>query len=767
MADSLPAYNVPTNGSSPSAPPSPAPPVIQDSGGFNNLLGIVRRQAIIVLGVAATYFGYAAWNTLNQTTEYLGNFQILVEPVNAENASLAVPTGNSGSRSRSAELDYSTQIAILKSPELLNEVVEDVSPSYPGVNAGALANGIKIERLGNTKLLQVQYQSGNASQTQAILEALVDKYLQYSLSERQTYLRQGIQFVDEQIETLGSQLNGLQDRLENFQQQNSFTNPETQSEQLSSQRQALTQKEQELEQALTSARARMSVLQQDDGIQVSLESDSAYQGLLNQIREIDAQIATELTRFKPENPAIQSLQKKRDNLRPLLEKQAEQFLDTRLAEITIEIQSLETQLQAIRADKAQLDNQLQVVPTLNRRYTNLQKEIEITNNSLTGFLESRQTLQVEAAQREIPWELVKEPAIAPLSSDVVKDLITALAIGLALGVGVAFAIDKLDKTYHTTESLKTKVNLSILGVLPFNQQLFLNEGLGTERRRRKLLSRLRAAFIKSSAKVSKSMSAIASSLLDEYDSAAEFVESLRVIHTNLQTRRQTSGAAIRMVTISSAAPGDGKSTLALNWAKTAVSMGQRVLLIDGVLRNPQLHHVLELPNQTGLSDLLSSNLKPPHGIQQVPSEEKLYAVTGGTPVDNPASLLGSIKMKQLLSYYRKFFDLVIIDTPPLAGLADASIINRQTDGLVLVVRLDQTDKTLLDQTVESLQSTQAPALGMVVNGSKAHNLALREATLGAAYANEDDSFETENTAISMVETEDSQTENSQTMVERN
>ena len=749
------------NGSPPLANQPPAPPLTQETGGLNNFLGIARRQAIVIIGVAATYFGYAAWNTLNQTTQYLGNFQILVEPVNAENASLAVPTGGAGGRSGAAELDYSTQIAILRSPELMNEVAEEVRPSHPGVSAGALAGQVNIERLGKTKLLQIKYQSGNAAQTQAVLEALVDEYLRYSLNERQTYLRQGIQFVDEQIETLGSQLNGLQDRLESFQQQNSFTNPETQSEQLSSQVQSLAQREQDLEQSLANARARMSVLQQDDGMQVSLEGASAYQGLLNQVREIDAQIATELTRFKPENPAIQSLQKQRDNLLPLLERQAEQFLDTRLAEIEIQMQSLESQLQTVRADKAQLENQLQVVPTLNRRYTNLQKEIEITNNSLTGFLESRQTLQVEAAQREIPWELVKEPAVFPLSTDVVKDLMTALAMGLALGAGVAFAIDKLDKTYHTTESLKAKVNFPILGVLPFNQQLFLSEGAGTERRRRKLLSRLRVAFIKSSAKVSKSMSAIASSLLDEYDSAAEFVESLRVIHTNLQTRRQTSRAAVRIVTISSAAPGDGKSTLALNWARTAVSMGQRVLLIDGVLRNPQLHHVLELPNHPGLSDLLSTELKPPQGIQQVPSEEKLYAVTGGTPVDNPASLLGSVKMKQLLSYYRKFFDLVIIDTPPLAGLADASIINRQTDGLVLVVRLDQTDKKLLDQTVESLQSTQAPVLGMVVNGSKAHNLALREATLGSAYADED-SFETEDASINMVETEDSQA-----MAERN
>lgn len=720
------------SGSSPATVPPAIAPASTEAGGMGSLVGLAKRQAIVIVGVAVAFFSYSAWKTVNQETEYLGSFQILVEPVNAENASLAVPAGEGGGRSRSAELDYPTQIAILKSPELLSEVSADLSSGYPGVNAGSLAGQISIERLGKTKLLQVKYQSGSATKTQAVLDALVEKYLQYSLSERQTYLRQGIQFVDEQIESLGAQLSNLQDQLESFQQQNNFTTPESRSEQLSSQLETLVAKEQELAQSLNNTQAQGNILQQDDGIQVLLESDSAYQELLNQIREIDAQIAIELTRFKPENPVIQSLQKRRDNLLPLLEQRAEQFIATRLADVNLQTQALESQLQAVRGDQAQIEGQLQTVPTLNRRYTNLQKEIEITNNSLTGFLESRQALQVEAAQREIPWELVREPVAAPLPSTTSKDLLTALLMGVALGVAIAFALDKLDNTYHTTDQLRADIKLPLLGTLPFNQQLFLNEGVGAsgQSRKRKPLSRLRAYIIKSSAKVSKSMSGIALSLLDEYDTAAEFVESIRVINTNLQMN--ADAAPVRSVTISSASPEEGKSTLALNWAETAVSMGQRVLLIDGVLRNPQLHQILELPNQVGLSNLLTGEFKPPEGIQQVHKDGKLYAVTGGPTSDNPAGLLGTHRMKEILSYYENFFDLIIIDSPPLFGLADAKIISRKTDGLVLVVRLDRTDKSVIRKTIEDIQSTRMSVIGMVVNGHKGHNIALHEAAIGAA-----------------------------------
>ena len=257
--------------------------------------------------------------------------------------------------------------------------------------------------------------------------------MQYSLNERQTYLRQGLQFVDEQLETLRAELSGLQNRLEDFQQSNSLVDPSILSTQISDQAAALGQKQQQLEQEIVATQSRAAVLNQDRGVQVALEQDPTYQALQSQIREIDAQIAIELTRFRPENPAIQILQKQRNNLIPLLEDQAEQFVDNRLAEATGQAQSLETQLQSVKAAQTNLEARLQQVPALSRQYVTLQKEIDITSASLTDFLETRQTLQVEAAQREIPWELVREPVASPIESNTVQALLTALLTGLALG----------------------------------------------------------------------------------------------------------------------------------------------------------------------------------------------------------------------------------------------------------------------------------------------------------------------------------------------
>jgi polysaccharide biosynthesis transport protein len=721
-------------------PPPPSPPVPTSSaGGGANFLDIAKRHALVIVGIAAAYFGYSAWKVLNQDTLYQGNFQILVEPVNAENASLAAPTnGASNNAQRSAALDYPTQIAILKSPELLNEVIEELRQDYSQLSYGDLANQLDIKRLGETKMLQVTYQSEAADLTQSVLDALADKYLQYSLNERQTYLRQGLQFVGEQLDSLNADLNDLQNEFEAFQKQNNFVDPEMQSTRLNDSLTNLAQQQQELEASLVNIQAQAEVLQQDQGIEVLLEQDSAYQQLLAEVQAIDAQIAREITRFRSNNPAIETLEKQRANLLPLLEQQAERYIDTRLAEVTIQQQAVETQLESVKAKRDQLESQLQVLPSLNRAYGNIQRELEITNKSLTSFLETRQALQVEAAQQEIPWELVRQPVTAPMASNVAKSLAMALLTGLALGGAVAYALNKLDNTYHNSEDLKRAIKLPVLGVLPFNQQLFLTEGLTGKQRRRKLLSRLKALAIKASAKVSKSMSAIALSLLDEYDTSAEFIEALRMMHVNLLMKDTTRTA--RVVTISSAAPGDGKSTLALNWAEIAVSIGQRVLLIDAALRAPQLHQVLGLPNQLGLSTLLAQDLNLAQGIQQVRDNEKLYAVTAGPLVENPATLLSSPKLPQIIDYYRRIFDLIIIDTPAIGGLADAAMVNRHTDGLILVVRLEQTNKTVLAQAVETIESNHNAVLGMVINGHKGHNLALREATLSSEMTSQTESL---------------------------
>jgi polysaccharide biosynthesis transport protein len=703
-------------------------PQVTEEADFRDTLGLFRRRALVIIGVAAAFIGYSALSILGQENQYAGSFQILIEPVNAENASLAAPNSElSAGRGRST-LDYPTQIAVLRSPDLINTALENLKPTYPDLSFGQISGSLTISRIRDTKILDVSFQSNAAATTQAVLDEMAKTYLQYSLNERQTYLRQGIQFVDRQLADLQGQVDELQNRLESFRQRNNLVDPEVQSTQISGRITELEQRRVELQQQIAGTVATASTLLDEDGIELALEKDPVYQQLVSRVRELDVKIAQELTRFRPDNPVILVLEQERNNLTPLLQEREAEFLEKRLAEGVLQTRALETQLGVVEETLSTLRGQFQRVPTLSREYNNIQRQLEITSASLTRFLETRQQLQVEAAQREIPWQLVKEPSVFTIAPDVARSLMTRVMMGIALGVGAAFLLDKLDPSYHSVGELQRKTKLPVLGVLPFNQQLFLEQTLGHGRqRRRKLLSRMRLWLVKTSAKFSKSMSAVALSLLDEYDTSAEFVEALRVFHTNLQMLKRSQ--PIHSLVISSAAPGDGKTTVALNLAQTAAALGQRVLLIDASLRSPQLHSVLELPNKVGLSTLLSTDLDLESTIQQVFPDQSLYVLTAGPVPTDPALALSSPHLKAIMNACHKAFDLVLIDAPAVVGLADAMLLAQHGNGLVMVVKLDQTDGRTLKQALDATRTLGTSLLGLVANGEKGHNLALRETTL--------------------------------------
>jgi capsular exopolysaccharide synthesis family protein len=172
--------------------------------------------------------------------------------------------------------------------------------------------------------------------------------------------------------------------------------------------------------------------------------------------------------------------------------------------------------------------------------------------------------------------------------------------------------------------------------------------------------------------------------------------------------------------IGSAVAGDGKSSVAIHLAQTAASIGQRVLLVDADLRRPQLHVRLGLPNQQGLTDVIATDLSLNDAIVRSPFEENLFVMTAGQPTSDSIKLLSSAKMQYLMEQFQAFFDLVIYDTPPLLGLADGSILAANTDGIVLVVGLEKTDRALLTKSLDGLKISGASVLGVVANGIKGY-----------------------------------------------
>ena len=348
-------------------------------------------------------------------------------------------------------------------------------------------------------------------------------------------------------------------------------------------------------------------------------------------------------------------------------------------------QQLQVRKQAVAQTQAFLNQKLQEFPVVVRQYTDLNQRLEIARTTLNQFLTQRETLRIEAAQKEVPWEIVSAPTIdrdgknnpVPSASIDPKFLVAGLVACLLLGLIAALMKEKYRNLFYSTEDMEGSLNLPLLGSIPFK------EGLSR---------------------------AVGSPAISPTDAFSKAFSSL---YTNI--RFLNSKSPVRSLVISSAEPGDGKTTVALYLALEAASMGQRVLLVDANLRFPSLHTLLSMPNATGLSELLSSKADLDQVIQRSPAESNLSVLTSGQSLADSSRLLASTEMQNLMNKLHDRFDLVIYDSSALAEFSDANFLTASVNGLLMVAGVTKTKRSVLAQVLADLNKFRLPVLGVVPN----------------------------------------------------
>ena len=690
----------------------------EEASDFNlkSLFGLLQRRAIIIIGVASVAMGGVIYTTFRQVPIYESGFQILVEPVNSDSELGKIDVGLANAL-KPAGLDYESQIQVLQSPELLRDFIKQIQKSYPDINYSTLLQGLTIRRLGASKIIQVSYKSDNNRKIKLILDPLADYYLKYSLNKRQTKLRQGVQFVEAKLPEIRTKLGQLQKEMQVFRQRYNFIDPENQSQVISGQIQSLAQQRLTINQQLTAARANYDRLQRREEQLAILNTAPLYQTLIAQQRQLDTQISGELTRFQPDNPVIRTLQEKRANLLPIIEAEAARTINIRISEATDVIKKIEVDNQYIAQVERQVQLKLDQLPVLSRQYTEILRNLQIANESLNRFLAAREQLQIEIAQTELPWELIQaafQPQY-PISPDIPRNLTLGFVASFLLGIGAAFLREQTDNTYHGIENVQDKIGLPLLGSLPFNKNLVQNPSLNLTNIGKYQEPEVVVDPLVASDEISNT-SARRRSRSSYYYGQGSFWESLQVLYSNIQLLN--SDRPIKSLVVSSAVPGDGKSTVGFSLAKTAAIMGKKVLLVDCDLRKSKIHKLSQLNNLWGISSLISSDMDVNQVIQKMPGLNDLSVITAGPTPPDPARLLSSDKMSQMMEYFYENFDLVIYDTPPMSGLVDARLVAVHTDGVMLVVRIDKTDKSALKQLIDTLKASPINLLGVVVNGEK-------------------------------------------------
>lgn len=707
---------------------------------FRPLLRTVRRNALLILGATALTTGLAYWLSLTAAPLYQGNLRLLVEPVTPERRLSepgTVARGDDQARQQSTPLDYATQLVILQSSGLLSEVVEQVQASFPDFQETDLTEGLTIERCCSgdgvggtgaqeTRILEVIYEDSDPQRADIVLDLISNRFLRYSLEERKSSISEGVNFIDEQLPSLESRVSLLQSQIQSLQEQYLLTDPQAQGAQLSTQLVDLSNQKLQTDSLLREQTTLYQNLQTQLGLgpnqalaSSTLSEDPGYQNLLRQREEVESQIAVESAFYNEASPVIQALRGQQRELSSVQERRAREVLGSSFGELNSsqmlayqnsirtdliqqmvnsanDIQVLQARSNALEQAGNSVGQRVQQFPAIARRYAELQRELELATQTLDRLLAQRETLQIEAAQNEFPWDLISKSQVprdidgnpVPEEGKLPRNMALGLFAGLMAGIGGAILTDRSKNTFLDLADLEEATSLPILAAIPYcGEDVRLQQASGAV-----LLD-----------KAGKKDGANSYSFLNSFNSAYAKV------------RLSPSGELIQSIVIASACPQDGKSTLALNLAKAALLANQRVLLVDANLQSPQLHQMLSLTNSRGLSEVLLSEISVEDAIEPVPHTENLFAMTAGQSLSRSSKLLTSNQMKQLVQKLHKSFDLVIYDTPSFQESSDVSFLTSYASSSLVVIGIRKTDKSAVNQMIQEFREFNLPCLGIVAN----------------------------------------------------
>ncbi len=325
-----------------------------------------------------------------------------------------------------------------------------------------------------------------------------------------------------------------------------------------------------------------------------------------------------------------------------------------------------------------LDAQKSEALGLNRKgieYTVLQREAESNRQVYESLLQRTKETGISGELKSSNIRVV-DPAEVPTSPVLPRrsnDLMMALLAGSVLALGLVFLFEYLDNRIKSPQELRA-LNLAFLGMVPRID----NSG---------------------------------PTLLNDAVPPA-FGEAIRAVRTNVLFSSADEG--VRTVVVTSAGPGEGKSLFSSNLSVSLAQASQRVLHIDADMRRPRVHDIFDVSQEPGLSNLLVGDCKPSEAVRKT-GIANLCVLPAGMIPPNPAELLGSKRCVEYLATLGEHFDWVVIDSPPVLAVADASVLANAASGVIFVIGADQTTRNTAKAAVDQLNAVQAHVIGAVLN----------------------------------------------------
>ncbi len=565
---------------------------------------------------------------------------------------------------------------------------------------------VQAEQEANTNIIKITATTRDRPEAAKVANAVAEAYREQNILTRNRQVREARRFIEAQLEEVGGRLQASEERLRDLKEQRGVVSL---GDETAAALNRLTGLEADLDRTRRARDEAASTIRQlQEGrpagaVRIAVDpADPALTKLSTTLGDLQVQRENLLLTLTPRHPQVRDLDTQMENVRRSLV----QELEARLRALTARAADLEVRVRQTRTD-------LKTIPEVALEVARVQRDVKVNEDLFAQLKAKYQEVQIREKEQveEVSIELpATEPAGPSNPTDWTTKLLAGLAVGLLLGLVLAFTVESLDTSIGTIEDVETLLAVPVMGLIPDIGPADLTIPGAPEGR--------------------QEAQPFLIALQNPSSAIAEAYRSLRTNLDFLALERH-----VKTICITSASRTEGKSTTAVNLAIALAQMGRKTLLVEADLRKPFLHFAFGLPKEPGLAEAILGNqpwtavvrtvtdlMLGRLGLDQIvgaPNIDKLHLITSGTPPSNPAEFLNSQRMTELIAAFREQFDMVIFDCAPVLPVTDAAILSSKVDGTVLVHRVGTIARAALRRSKTLLENVHGRVLGIILTGLKA------------------------------------------------
>jgi len=587
---------------------------------------------------------------------------------------------------------------------------------------GALLGSLSVQNIRSTNILNISYQSINADEAARITNAIALTYVQINAEQNKRNAKNLVLFLDSLIIIKQGEILLEDKNIRDFKLENNMYSLDGDAVGIVSQINSYETEYYNLNAEINIRKEKIDLLksklnEEEKFLTEKLQSNINSQliSLRVEIGKLESQIIQNTQQYGKSHAAVQELYVKVDSFKKELEKQVSILLKKGISfedplqsrqELISELVSLDAELISLELRNIEIKKMLEffnkkliLLPEKQMKLVSMVRDSEILNENYSflrrKFEEAKLNVAVKTGDAFL-LDSAKKPN-KPISQNSQRTILLFAVLGLGLGLVIIFILEILDNTLKTIDEIE-KYNLSILGIIP---------SIGKENSvsQNSVLKRIFKNKKISNANVKRK-------LMMKEDPKSPISEAYRALRTSMLFSTEKK---VKSIVVSSAGPGEGKTTTVANLAITYANLGKKTLLIDTDLRRPVIDKVFDLPREPGVTNFITSQTDDHKMLIKKTEIENLSVITSGVIPPNPSEMLGSKRMADFVRKLEGDFDMILFDSPPLIAVTDANMISREIDQIILVVKVGQTDKKAFHHTVNSLKNINAPLGGIIMN----------------------------------------------------